>query len=180
MSMVYNQGSNPCSPVMATKKPSALKIKINESSTDVSKIRPGHLMAFVYYTDVKGVLVQGGETHLELVDKDTGLNFGVHGTDLVTRGFSADQYSSEEFVTKTFLAETLIKCFNVPLKVEFVKADGTVRVLRGRLVKIEPIMGRSYAEDLDIPPNENRLRQIDHRTLKSLTVNGTKYTLKEK
>lgn len=156
-----------------------MKTKYNSvMNIDINKVKPGHLMAFVYYVNVKDMRIQGGDMHLLVQDKDSGLEFEVHGASLVKRSFSADQYLKEEKVTRTELAETLIKSHNVPLTVVFDKADGSERTLRGRLLRAEPILGRSYVEDLDIM-DENRTRLVDHRTLKSLIVNGVKYSLKK-
>ena len=154
-------------------------IKLDESRTDVGKVKPGDLMAFVYYATVKQTSVYGGDAHLLLKDNDTETEFEVHGRALIEKSFSADQFNTEEKVTKTVLAEILIKSFNVPFTVTFIKADGTERRLRGRLIKSEPLLGRSQAEDLDKPLSENRLRLVDHRTLKTLIVNGVKYVLKD-
>jgi len=74
-------------------------------------------------------------------------------------------------------AEILVNAYHRPLTVCFVKNDGTERTLRGRLVKPEPLLGRSTVEDLDVT-NGNRLRLVDHRTIKWIVVDGTKYTVK--
>ena len=58
------------------------------------------------------------------------------------------------------------------------KQDGTERTLRGKLVKPEPLLGRSMVEDLDSDDKKNRLRQVDHRTINWLVVDGVKYTVK--
>jgi hypothetical protein len=50
----------------------------------------------------------------------------------------------------TRIAEILITSPNRPLTVCFTKKDGTERVLRGRWIAQEALMGRSFVEDLDI------------------------------
>jgi hypothetical protein len=80
-------------------------------------------------------------------------------------------------VTMTRAAEILITSFNRPLTVRFVKKQGGERVLRGRLLRPEPLLGRSYVEDLDAK-GDSRIRLVDHRTIKCLIVDGVKYTVK--
>lgn len=140
------------------------------------KVNVGDLMAFVYYTKVKKV--QSNET-LVVENVYTGQDFSVIGNAMITTAFSADQYAEEVKVTKTKAAEILIGAVNRPFSVSFDKADGTERVLRGKLVAPEPLLGRSMVEDLDLDPSDkNRMRQVDHRTINWLVVNGVKYTVK--
>ena len=40
------------------------------------------------------------------------------------------------------------------------------------------LLGRSLCEDLDLPEGRNRLREVDHRTIKYLIVDGVKYVVK--
>jgi hypothetical protein len=100
----------------------------------------------------------------------------VHGKELIESAFSADQYSAEEKVTKTRAAEILSTAYNRPFTVCFEKQDGKERVLRGRLVEPEPLLGRSHVEDLDVVEG-HKLRLVDHRTIRYIIVNGTKYTV---
>jgi hypothetical protein len=156
--------------------------KINNGTagrTDPSKVKTGDLMAFVYYGQIRSISSQAGQAHLIVSDIDTGMEFNVIGSDLVQKSFSADQYKSEEKVTMTEMAEKLVESYNVPLTVVFTKANGEERTLRGRLVKPEPLLGRSKVEDLDLKDG-NRFRLVDHRTMKELIVCGVKYTLKSK
>ncbi len=43
-------------------------------------------------------------------------------------------------------------------------------------------MGRSYVEDLDVAKTDKELgiREVDHRTIQSLIVDGVKFTLKKR
>lgn len=104
--------------------------------------------------------------------------FEIHGKDLVEQSLSADHFDQTERVSMTDLAEQLVNARNVPITVVFEKKDGSERKLRGRLLKPEPLLGRSYVEDLDIEHGQNRKRLVDHRTIKSLIVLGVKYELK--
>lgn len=143
-----------------------------------SKVKSGDLMALVYYVKVKSV-DQGGN---ELIVEDLyhgGSDIQLRGKELIENSFSADQYSEEEKVTKTHAAEILVHSSNRPLTVSFMKVDGSERILKGRLVKPEPLLGRSMVEDLELPlTDKNRMRQVDHRTINWLIVDGVKYTVK--
>ena len=55
---------------------------------------------------------------------------------------------------------------------------GEERTLVGYLTSTEPKMGRSVVVDLEISPDQHRLRLVDHRTIKSLTLRNIKYVLK--
>lgn len=141
------------------------------------KIEVNHLMAFVNYVKVKR---KSGDS-LELIVQDldhVNKEIRVTGKDLIENSYSADQFDEEKKVSKTEAAEILISSHNRPLSVCFTKStDETERVLRGRLIKHEALLGRSMVEDLDTD-DKNRVRQVDHRTIKWLVVDGTKYVVK--
>lgn len=136
-----------------------------------SKVRQDDLMAFIYFAKIKKN-VNG--IHLSVQDIDNNSNFSVNGSELIESALSADYFAEEEKVTKTHLAEILINSSNRPFTVCFDKADGTERTLRGRLIAPEPLLGRSTVEDLDVETG-NRMRLVDHRTLKWMVVDGVKY-----
>lgn len=144
------------------------------------QVKAGDLMAFTYYALVRGV--RSGGTNLECTGLDPGVDaFSVQGQALVENSASADQFYEEKPATKTELAKLLVGSVNRPLTVWFVKQDGELRKLRGRLLGAEPLLGRSHVEDLDLPMNkgkEGRRRLVDHRTLQALIVDGVKYALK--
>lgn len=146
------------------------------TKVDASKINEGDLMAFTYYAKVKTVVDNKQVVIMDVDDNDNEIT--VTGKELLENSFSADQYEKEEkHASKTRVAETLVNSPNRPLSVCFLKTDGSERTLRGRLVKPEPLLGRSMVEDLDLK-GDNRLRQVDHRTIKWLIVDGVKYTVK--
>jgi hypothetical protein len=152
--------------------------KINK--IDPAKVKTGDVMAIVYYVRVKSAYAGGDQ--LVVQDLDTGIDtINIQGKELVKNCFSADQYSSDEKVTKTEAAELLVSSHNRPLTVCFEKQDGSERIMRGRLVKAEPLLGRSMVEDLEqgSSPKE-RMRLVDHRTIKWLVVDGTRYAVKGK
>lgn len=143
----------------------------NVKSVNVKK---DDLMAFIYFAKVKK---NANGEHLEVFDIDRESDFSVTGKDLIEAGTSADYFAEEEKISKTKLAEILIHSPNKPFTVCFDKTNGSERVLRGRLIAPEPLLGRSTVEDLDVT-GKNRLRLVDHRTLKWMVVDGVKYVVK--
>jgi hypothetical protein len=144
---------------------------------DASKVQTGDLMALVYYVKVKGVTGKGSELLVADVD-NAGPDILVRGKELIEQALSGNQFSESVKISKTQAAEILVHSSNRPLTVTFVKADGSDRTLRGRLIKPEPLLGRSMMEDLDLSHSEkNRTRLVDHRTIKELIVDGVKYTV---
>jgi hypothetical protein len=146
------------------------------NKVDPTKVKVGDLMAFTYYVKIKKSNSNGEDLLVEDLDNG-GSEIRVQGKELVTSSYSADQFAEEEKVTKTRAAEILINSPNRPLTVSFQKQDGTERVMRGRLVAPEPLLGRSMVEDLETT-DKNRLRQVDHRTINWIIVDGVKYTVK--
>lgn len=139
-------------------------------------IKTGDLMAITYYVRVQAATNHG--EHLQVVDLDhSKCGIEVRGAQIIENALSADQFYDTEKVNKTTAAELLLGSVNRPFTVCFEKSDGTDRTLRGRLIKPEPLLGRSMVEDLD-SKDDNRLRQVDHRTIKFLIVDGVKYIVK--
>jgi hypothetical protein len=138
------------------------------------KLNKDELIAFTYYGKIKS---NSNGSNICVYDVDHKREFFVNGKDLIESAMSADQHDEEEKIAKTKVAEILINAHNRPLSVCFEKADGTERILRGRLVASEPLLGRSKVEDLDIK-DKNRIRLVDHRTLRWLILDGKKYVVK--
>jgi hypothetical protein len=143
------------------------------------KVKANDLMAFVNYVKVKKVASDGEELIVAPLDKNS-KDIRITGYDLVVNALSADQFEDTEKVTKTDAAEILISSHNRPFTVSFNKADGSERVLRGRLIKPEPLLGRSMVEDLDESATaaKGRVRQVDHREINWLIVGGMKFVVK--
>jgi phage antirepressor YoqD-like protein len=161
----------------STKERKAVKREtVDKKKVDLKKVKKNDLMAFIYWGMIEGADKRKEELMVKCADNDEG--FRVKGVPLIETSHSADQYHTTKRTTKTRVAETLVSAHNRPLSVCFVKTDGTERVLRGRLVKPEPLLGRSMVEDLDLPNTDHRLRQVDHRTIKWLIVDGVKYTVR--
>lgn len=144
-----------------------------------SKVSTNDLMAFVNYVKVKQVLAGGEELIVTDLDHNK-RDIKISGRDLIENSLSADQSITTEKVTKTEAAEILITLFNRPFTVSFNKADGSERVLRGRFVKHEALLGRSMVEDMDESADspKGRIRQVDHREINWMIVEGVKYVVK--
>ena len=151
--------------------------KVNEVVP--SKVSTNDLMAFVNYVKVKQVLNGGEELIVEDLDHNR-RQIKISGKDLIRNSLSADQFTDTEKVTKTEAAEILISLHNRPFTVSFNKADKSERVLRGRLIKHEALLGRSMVEDLDEPADskKGRVRQVDHREVNWIIVEGVRYVVK--
>lgn len=144
-----------------------------------NEVRKGDLMCFSYWGEV--VEVRRGGNDVLVKDVDYGNQFTVTGANLIESAHSSDKYATSKTVTKTEAAEILVGSKNVPFTVVFTKDNGEERTLRGRLLKPEPLLGRSYVEDLDLgSEDKNRRRQVDHRTISEIIVNGVKYVVKGK
>lgn len=149
--------------------------KTDRKSTDS---RLGHsvndVIAVVRYAKV----LQRGADNVEVEDLDHGNQFYVRGNSLVDSLDNASVYEKTEKLPLTQVAEKVSSAFGIPVSVCFDKKEGEERVLVGRLKSAEPLLGRSYYEDLEVPRGEHRLRQVDHRTLKWAIINKVKYVVK--
>lgn len=147
-----------------------------------ARVKGGNIMAFVYYARVETISLTRLHGHeVTVTNLDNGDKFSVRGDVLISAARSADLFEETVNVTMTKAAEILVTLFNVPFTVCFVKRDGTERILRGRLLAPEPLLGRSHVEDLDLPGNPgdaSRIRLVDHRTIRWLIVEGVKYVVK--
>lgn len=145
----------------------------------VNQVQQDDLMAFVHFVKVKNRSKDYtyGDT-LTVDDVDNKKEFMIRGTELIEQGESGDRWGEEKTVNKTKLAELLSSAYNTPFTVCYLKKDGKERILRGRLIGSEPLMGRSQCEDLDLPEGK-RFRLVCHRELRWLIVNNTKYLLKK-
>ena len=56
---------------------------------------------------------------------------------------------------------------------------GQERTLVGYLASTEPKMGRSTVVDLEVDPDKHNLRLVDHRTVRELILQNTRYVLKK-
>lgn len=150
----------------------------------MSEVKKGDIVRLVYYAKVNEVSNSLNGTRINCNDLERGLAFSVVGDSLAKTLTSADQFQSTKKVTKTDLVEIFSNVRENVFTVEFDKQNGETRKLRGYLVKKETGLGRSVVIDLDLvddqkyPNHDSRLRQVDHRTIQSLIVDGVKYVLK--
>lgn len=141
------------------------------------QVKAGDVMAFVYFVKVAAVEDGGKRLTVEGLSKGAPPRFQVDGAGLVVGGLSADQFHETVMVSMTEAAQTLSESYNTPLTVCFTKQNGEERVLRGRFLGVEPLLGYSWVEDLD-KPDGDRVREVNHRTVKWLIVRGVKYQVK--
>lgn len=144
--------------------------------------KQGDIIRLVYYAKV------GDARNRELrdcQDLERGFGFNVNGEPLIESATSADQFEKTKKVSRTELIEIFNSVREHAFTVTFKKAKGELRVLRGYMLKPENGFGRSNVIDLDIEKvdskngHDNRMRQVDHRTLQSLVVEGVKYEVKK-
>lgn len=148
---------------------------------EITKVKKGDLMAVVTFVKVdetnrKWSTDRTDQINVSDVDGKWG-QFQVVGGTLIENMLSADHYEEVKKVTKTELATILSNSYNTPFTVVFKKKTGETRLLRGRLLQPEPLMGRCHVEDLDITSG-SRLRLVDNRELETLIVKGVKYEAK--
>lgn len=142
--------------------------------TDPAKIQVGDYMAFTYWGKIKQI---NGPHDLLVTNLDTGTDFSVRGRELIVTAATADRSQETKKVNQTQLLEILVTCYNRPFTVDFEKDDGSPRTMRCRLIKPDPLRGRSQVEDLEQPANA-RIRLINHRTVSRLVVDGVEYVAK--
>lgn len=143
--------------------------------TDPSAIRPGDVIAIVTYARVVANLRYNQTLQVQDLDRH-GTPFEIKGDELARDCFSADRFAEEVKLARTKICKILMtRCWGVPFTACFVKENGEERVMRCRYLENEETDGRSRVEDLDVARGENRVRLIDHRTLKWLIVRGVKY-----
>lgn len=144
--------------------------------TKPSSVKKGDMMTLLYFVKVENVQDNGEHLVVKDVDQDQG-SVHVNGRTLVENSFSADRYDEVKELNQTEVLKILIISYNRPFTVVFDKDNGEERTLRGRLISHDDLRGRSTVEDLDKPAGK-RIRQVDHRTVKSLIVDGVKYEVK--
>lgn len=146
---------------------------------DFKKIQTGEFLSTTMYLEVLSKNDKDGSIEV----KDSfGRTFTIKGKQLIEQTMtSANQFDKEDKVTRTKAAEVLSSVGDKAFTVTFNKADGTERVLTGRMLESETLMGRAQVFDLALPdgPKGRNQRQVDYRELKSVVLNGTKFTVKK-
>lgn len=116
---------------------------------------------------------------IRVKDCNNGDHFDIIGEDFVNdlaNGCYVNHEAKQELIPLTRAAEILSTSYEKPFSVCFTKADGTERQLTGRLLSTEPLLGRSFVEDLELV--RDRIRLVDHRTIKWIIVDDTFYVVK--
>lgn len=112
------------------------------------------------------------------VEDQHGATITIAGKDFIEANLkSAAQFSKTEKLGKNALAEKLFTSGDAIMQVKFTKQDGEDRTLVGYFLSQDTNLGRSNMTDLDITKGHN-MRQVDHRTLKEVIVNGVRYQVK--
>lgn len=139
-------------------------------------VQRNDLMAILYFVKVDAVPQAGEHMVVTDVDQDQG-PINVRGNSLIKNSLSADRFEEVVKLSQTDVLKILVTSYNRPFTVVFDKENGEERALRGRLIAPDELRGRSQVEDLDQPAGK-RFRLVDHRTVKSLIVDGVKYEVK--
>ncbi len=121
--------------------------------------------------------VNKAKQFVTVVDVDDKTEFDINGKTMIDTLKTGSIHGKPQKVTMTKAAEILSTSFNTPFTVCFTKQNGDERILRGRLLSTESLLGRSNVEDLDIT-DAHRMRQVDHRTIRWIIVGGEKYEVK--
>lgn len=124
-------------------------------------------------------VLNNGADGIEVQTTDGKFKFTIKGQDLLNSLSSADSFSSTQNLAQTNLIDQLLQSNGKVFTVEFAKANGELRKLRGFFLKEEPKLGRSYVHDLDVKKG-TPVREVDHRTLRSIIIGGTKFVSKKK
>lgn len=133
-------------------------------------MKKGDIIQVIHNCEVEEV---NGNT-IKAYDKERKLHLSLEGSELARYVKNGSEYNLTKKVTKTEIADLLIHSHGVVFTVEYIKQDNEHRTLRGYLTGVDGQLGRSYCVDLDVL-EENKTRLVDHRTIKSLILKGTKY-----
>lgn len=154
------------------------KVAASKKSEDLSqnlsitKLKKGSIISTTLYMTVNSVNVKNGEI---IVTDQHGRQLVTKGKEFIEKAFtSADQFTSTMKVSRTELIEYMLSAKDDVFTASFVKQDGTNRTMIAHLIGEETKMGRSLVMDLE----EGGPKQIDHRTLNWVILNGVKYTVK--
>jgi hypothetical protein len=138
-------------------------------------MKPNDIIAFTRFCKIQAVETDGKTVLVR--DLDTGADFGFRGTVLQDMMSSADKFEETVKMCLTDVAKMLCTTYNTPFTVAYETKHGKKRTLRGRLLSSDSYQGRCTVEDLDAPADD-RIRQVDNRTIESLIINNVKYVVK--
>lgn len=173
-------------------------------------MKVGDILSTTEYLKVEKLGTNDGKPAAIVRNLETGDTFGI-SVDLAKDYAHSSEFDKEEKVSRTEAVEILESVGDKVFTVEYNKKPdpkevakairamsdkdagsktkveramlGEDRVMRARLLSVEPKLGRSQVVDLDIDKQikgdwDSRNRLVDHRTIKSLIVNRVKFTVK--
>ena len=114
---------------------------------------------------------------VETLDTRDNKPINIHGEELIKKFISASQWETEIELTRTEICRKLIDAGDKPFTVGFLKDDGSFRHLTGHLIQHEDLMGRTMVFDFDSPSGDP-IRQVNHRTISYLILDGVLYRVK--
>ncbi len=173
-----------------------------EIKLDIKKLKLGDKLSRLSYLTVLAI-----RSDALLVSNEAGMTWDIGNSIVERECYSASQFTAEKAVTRSELIDIFnttgdgvyTVCFNkqpklsdafdsiankgkiksnATLKKELAAAmEGEERILVGYTVSREVSWGRSLVVDLEVT-EQNRLRQVDHRTINWLIFKNTKYSVK--
>lgn len=138
---------------------------------------PGQWLSRTSYMQIQAYDADTPPGNVRVRNED-GMEWTIGASIVAGECYAADSWSDEVRVSQTEMARALHDCGDLVFKARFTKADGSERVLVGRMRARDELMGRAQVLDLNVPRGEHAQRQIDYRTLHELVVGGVHYTLR--
>lgn len=140
--------------------------------------KEGDFVSITKYGTIAKTFKERGREVIQIKGSD-GRMFDVKGDKLVEDLINGSDFDKVVNTNLTEMATILSNSNGAPFTVEFLKKDGSLRSLRGILVRPEPVLGRCIVIDVDesIETGTTQFRQVDNRTIKSLIIRGVKYDL---
>jgi hypothetical protein len=133
-------------------------------------MKEGDIIGVFKYAKV--VNVEGPE-RVVLKDVEKGNEYVMQGAKLISEVFNATTALEHKKVTRTEMEKLLVEAGHQPVSVSFKKAGGDDREMVG--VRIgDGNFGRSLFKEF----GGDSVKQVDHRTLYKLVMDGVEYTLK--
>jgi len=151
---------------------------------DPNKLKVGEILARTIYCQVLDAHAQiPGYGRMRTIptarvrDLKDQTEFFIEGADLLGAMVSTDQFQEEVTIALTDVIALMVNAGEKPFTVCFVKKDGSERTLRGVVTRVEGLLGRSTVIDLEVTRG-TPLRQVDHRTVTWLVLDGVKYKVR--
>jgi hypothetical protein len=140
------------------------------------KFKEGDILSRLSYVKVKSV-----NGSIYQFENEDGTSWNIARDIAEEECISSSLFEKEVLLPKTKLAQILTTTGDKAFTVCYTKADGSERVLVGHRLESNNLLGYSMVVDLTIAKEgdgKNRIRTVNHNTLKYLIFNNTKYILK--